>query len=298
MKKINLVLAFLLLYFTSFGQVEINTEWDNDGNLTFFSQNMTNIPHSIMLDFPKLQNLSSTGGRFVTAVALPGRSKLTTLRITKQGIPVDYSYSYRLIKGNVFGKSKTEPIYVVPVQEGTKVNVDFLTPLESVLGQEVKGSAYRGVMFKFEEEAMIVAPRKGIVSEIKMDAKNQSNNINFTEAENTIELYHEDGTLTRIQVLKTNSQQVKLGQIVFPGDVLAASAGENYNSGRHVRMICLKPERENPDSLFYTNIPVIFATPTGSHKFSNPESFEVVFPEEIRVLELNKKELKAFQERK
>jgi hypothetical protein len=35
MKKINLVLAFLLLYFTSFGQVEINTEWDNDGNLTF-----------------------------------------------------------------------------------------------------------------------------------------------------------------------------------------------------------------------------------------------------------------------
>jgi hypothetical protein len=63
-------------------------------------------------------------------------------------------------------------------------------------------------------------------------------------------------------------------------------------------MICLKPERENPDSLFYTNIPVIFATPTGSHKFSNPESFEVVFPEEIRVLELNKKELKAFQERK
>jgi hypothetical protein len=298
MKKINLVLAFLLLYFTSFGQVEINTEWDNDGNLTFFSQNMTNIPHSIMLDFPKLQNLSSTGGRFVTAVALPGRSKLTTLRITKQGIPVDYSYSYRLIKGNVFGKSKTEPIYVVPVQEGTKVNVDFLTPLESVLGQEVKGSAYRGVIFKFEEEAMIVAPRKGIVSEIKMDAKNQSNNINFTEVENTIELYHEDGTLTRIQVLKTNSQQVKLGQIVFPGDVLAASAGENYNSGRHVRMICLKPERENPDSLFYTNIPVIFATPTGSHKFSNPESFEVVFPEEIRVLELNKKELKAFQERK
>lgn len=298
MKKINLLLAFLLISFLSFGQIEIDTEWDDDGNLNFFSVNMTNIPHSIMLEFPKLQNLTSTGGRFVTAVAMPGRSKLTTLRIVKQGVPVDYSSSYRFIKGNVFGKSKIEPVYLVPLQEGTKVEVGFLSPLESFLGQEVQGSAYRGLAFNFEEEAMIVAPRKGIVSEIKMDAKSESNNLSFTELENMIELYHEDGTLTQLKVIKTNSQKVKLGQMVFPGDILAESAGENYVHGRHVRMVCLKPTRENLDSLFYTNIPVVFATPTGTYKFSDPESFEVVFPQETIIMELNKKELKAFQERK
>jgi hypothetical protein len=298
MKKIIAVLAFLIFALPGLSQITIDSEWDDDGNLTFFSQNVTNIPHSIILNFPKLQNLTSSAGSFVTAVAMPGRSRLTTLRITKQGIAVDYSSSYRSIKGNVFGKSKTEPVYGVPVQEGINVSVDFLTPLESVLGQEVKGSAFRGVTFSFEEEAMILAPRKGIVSEIRMDAKSESNNLSFTELENMIELYHEDGTLTQLKVIKTNSQKVKLGQLVFPGDLLAESAGDNYVHGRHVRMICLKPTRENPDSLFYTNIPVIFATPTGPHKFVRPEVFPVVWPEEIITAEMNKKELKTFQGRK
>jgi hypothetical protein len=131
-----------------------------------------------------------------------------------------------------------------------------------------------------------------------MDAKSESNNLSFTELENMIELYHEDGTLTQLKVIKTNSQKVKLGQTVFPGDLLVESAGDNYVHGRHVRMICLKPTRENPDSLFYTNIPMIFATPTGPHKFVRPEVFPVVWPEEIITAEMNKKELKAFQERK
>lgn len=294
MKKLYLILVFLFLSSTSFCQIEIDSEWDEDQNLTFYAQNMTNIPHSILLNFSKLQNLIATGGRFITAVAMPGRSKLTTLRISKQGIPTDYSLSYTSLKGNVFAKSKIEAVYVVPVQERTTVSVDFLIPLESVLGQDVNGNTYRGVTFNFEEEAMIVAPRKGIVSDIKMQENNKSTNLSFTEEENMIELYHEDGTLTQLMVLKTDTQKVKIGQMVFPGDILAESAGQNYNSGRHVRMVCLKPERPNPESINYTNIPVIFATPTGPHTLTKQESLEVVFPQEVLTKEMNKKELKAF----
>lgn len=298
MKKIIAVLALLLFALPGLSQITIDSEWDDDGNLTFFSQNTTIIPYSVLFDFSELQNLSSAGGRYVTSVAMPGRSRLTTLKVKTEGVYTNFKFSTTYIKGNVFGKSKEEPVYIVPVQEGVNVSVDFLTPLESVLGQEVKGSAYRGVMFNFEVEAMIVAPRKGIVSAIKMQENNDSKNLSYTEEENMIELYHEDGTLTQLKVLKSNSQKVKLGQMVFPGDILAESAGENYVHGRHVRMICLKLDRITPDQLNYTNIPVTFSTPSGSHKFVRPEVFPVVWPKEIITAELNKKELKAFQERK
>ncbi|TNF39983.1 MAG: hypothetical protein EP311_09765, partial [Cytophagales bacterium] len=113
-----------------------------------------------------------------------------------------------------------------------------------------------------------------------------------------IELYHEDGTFTKISVLKANSAQVKEGDLVFPGDIIAQSGGENYSSGPHVRMINLRPVKKEADKLGMEAFPVTFVGEKGEISFNQPEKFTVAHPEEVVIAEMSKRELKAFQEGK
>lgn len=298
MKITFILLVFQIFSFAGYAQITIVTERDENGNVMFYSTNPEIIPYSVILNFSNLQNLTSTGGGSVTGLAMPGKSRLATLKPTLAGQGTNYAFTYSFAKGNVYGKNKTEPIYLIPVKEGVKVQAFLLTTIENRLGRDEVDNPYRGVSFRFEEPTTIVAPRKGIVAEIKMQENPGADNLDYTSNENHIELYHEDGTITRIMVLKSGSQKVEVGQMVFPGDELAESAGENYNSGRHVRMICLKTEKVGTEKLKYTNIPVKFSTPTGNRVIAQPEELEVVFPKEIITLEMSKKELKVFDERK
>jgi hypothetical protein len=298
MKFLSIFLVFQFLSVLAIAQITIETERDENGNVLFFSKNPEIIPYSVILNFPTLQNLTSTGGGSVMGVAMPGRIRLATLKPTLAGQGTNYSFTYSFAKGNVYGKNKTEPVYLIPVKEGVEVQAFLLTTIENRLGRDEVDNPYRGVSFRFEEPTVIVAPRKGIVAEIKMEENPGADNLDFSSNENHIEIYHEDGTITRIMVLKSGSQKVKVGQMVFPGDELAESAGENYNSGRHVRMVCLKTEKVGTERLKYTNIPVKFSTPTGNREIAQPEELEVVFPREIITLEMSKKEMKVFEERK
>lgn len=298
MKFLSIFLVFQFLSVLAIAQITIETERDENGNVLFFSKNPEIIPYSVILNFPTLQNLTSTGGGSVMGVAMPGRIRLATLKPTLAGQGTNYSFTYSFAKGNVYGKNKTEPVYLIPVKEGVEVQAFLLTTIENRLGRDEVDNPYRGVSFRFEEPTVIVAPRKGIVAEIKMEENPGADNLDFSSNENHIELYHEDGTITRIMVLKSGSQKVKVGQMVFPGDELAESAGENYNSGRHVRMVCLKTEKVGTERLKYTNIPVKFSTPTGNREIAQPEELEVVFLREIITLEMSKKEMKVFEERK
>lgn len=298
MKLLSIFLLFQLISIPAFAQITIETERDDNGNVLFFSNNPEFVPYSVILNFATLQNLTSTGGGSVMGVAMPGRTRLATLKPTLAGQGTNYSFTFSFAKGNVYGKNKTESVYLIPVKEGVKVQAFLMTTIENRLGRGEVENPYRGVSFLFEEPTTIVAPRKGIVSEMKMQENPGSDNLDYSNNENHIELYHEDGTFTRIMVLKPGSQKVKLGQVVFPGDELAESAGENYNSGRHVRMVCLRTEKDGTEKFKYTNIPVKFSTPTGNREISQTEKLEVVFPREIIILEMSKKELKMFEERK
>jgi hypothetical protein len=132
---------------------------------------------------------------------------------------------------------------------------------------------------------------------MKMDANVNGENLSFAREENYIEIYHEDGTFTKLTVLKAGSEKVKVGQQVFPGDVLAESGGENYSQGPHVRMINIKTVRDN-DRLIYQPIPVMFQSDKGALEIKQYVTFSTVHPEEVIIMEMSKKELKTYQEGK
>lgn len=197
-------------------------------------------------------------------------------------------------KGNVYGKSKEDPVYLIPVAQGTKVIALQMVHLENKLGTDRSNDEYVGVSFRFEEPTQIVAPRKGIIAEVKMSNKDLKENLDFTRGENHIEIFHEDGTITKMMVLKPGSEKVKVGDLVFPGDVLAESAGENYRSGLHVRVVTLRTEKDGIDKFKYTVIPVKFFTTEGNIEIPRSLKLEVSHPKEVIELEMSKKELKKY----
>jgi hypothetical protein len=183
------------------------------------------------------------------------------------------------------------------VAEGTVVEAVLNNPLEATVGNESAKGTYVGVSFMFDQPVQVVAPRKGIIAAMKMDAKVEGTNLSYAAEENFIEIYHEDGTFTKLTVLKTGSEKVQVGQQVFPGDVLAESGGENYSQGPHLRMINIKTVKDN-DRLVYQPFPVSFVSDQGNIEIKEYTTFSVVHPVEIVTLEMSKKELKAIQEGK
>lgn len=294
--------TLLLLFFLAIGQkleaqITIDTERDKDNNVNFYANNPKEIPYSVILNFSQLQNMTTPAGGKTTAVANPGRTKVATLRPTLAGQGTNYRYSFSFAKGNLYAKSKVDPVYLVPVEEGVVVKAALNNPLAATVGDESAKGSYVGVSFMFDQPTQIVAPRKGIIAEMKMDAKVEGQNLSFAREENYIEIYHEDGTFTKLTVLKSGSEKVKVGQQVFPGDILAESGGENYSQGPHVRMINIRTVKDN-DRLNYQPFPVFFVSDKGNLEVKQYVTFSTVHPEEVITMEMSKKELKSYQEGK
>ncbi|MCM0060346.1 MAG: M23 family metallopeptidase [Algoriphagus sp.] len=298
MKVLLPFLGFIFLVcFRVAAQVTIESERDKDNNVNLFATNTADMPYSVLLNFSDLQNMTTPGGGSTVVVANPGRSKVATLRPTLAGQGSNFRYSYSFARGNVFAKSKSLPAYLLPVPEGTRVEAVPINPLEKRIGKEIEGNSYRGISFNLEGTTPILAPRKGVVVSLKMDVQAKGENLSFTAEENFLELYHEDGTFTKITVLKAGSEQVKLGQQVFPGDALALSAGENYAQGPHVRISQVKTVLEK-DQFFYRTFPITYMSDQGELEIQEFISLKAVHPEELVTREMSKRELKTYLEGK
>lgn len=116
--RFSILFLFFLGYSTAFAQVKFESEQDKEGNLTIYVNNTEVIPYTLMVDFTTLLNLTSSGGRTVFAVANPGRSTVARLKKTSANQGTSYNYSTKLYKGSYLDKSKEEPVYLIPVQEG------------------------------------------------------------------------------------------------------------------------------------------------------------------------------------
>ncbi|WP_296699338.1 M23 family metallopeptidase [Algoriphagus sp.] len=295
MNKKLLTILFLFTSSTVFSQINIESERDQDGNIILYSVNTENFPYTVMFQFSELQNLTTSSGDVVTAVAMPGKSRATTLKPRQANTPTNYRYSISYVKGNLYGKSKNEPVYFVPVKEGTEITAQNMTHIENRLQPSEQNKEYVGVAFRFDSPTEIVAPRKGIIASISMGEAAEKDNLDFKRDENFIEIYHEDGTLTKLMVLKSGSQKVKVGDMVIPGQVLAESAGENYNSGQHVRMVNMKPAKDGNEKLKYEQFPVKFSTSKGVLQVEELVKFSVVHPEELITVEMSKREMKNYR---
>ncbi|WP_192347712.1 hypothetical protein [Algoriphagus sp. Y33] len=294
------ILVLLCVFFFSqicIAQITMDTERKDDGSIEIYAINSAQVPYTILIDYSDLTNILPIGSSGLV-MARPGKSKVSTLKPRTEGQATNMRYTYSFIKGDYFSKSKIEPLYLIPLPEGTIATGIRLTHIENRLRPKEENKDYVGVSFRFGLPTEIVAPRKGVVSEISMDNYADKNNLDFDRGENYIELFHGDGSLTKIMVLRPGSEKVKLGQVVFPGDVIAESAGEDYNSGFHVRVANMKPAKDGKGRLRYKMDPIKFVFKGGESDISEMQEIEVVHPMEVITAEMSKKEKKIYESKK
>jgi hypothetical protein len=292
--KFYLFPILYLICSVAFSQVKLESEQDKDDNIIIYATNTEVIPYTLVVEFTTLMNLSSSGGRTVFAVANPGRTVIARLKKTNANQGISYNYSTKLYKGSYLDKSKEEPVYLIPVQEGHKVRMQPMTHIENIYKKESENTSYVGTAFYLEEPANICAPRKGIVSDMKMDTRLQGTSLSFDASDNFIEIYHQDGTFTRLIVLESGSEKVKIGDIVYPGQALASSSGEKYSSGRHVRMVQIRLNKMDRE-IKQEQIPVkLFDGEKEISSNAALSNLTVSHPEYLIRKEMSKKELKRF----
>ena len=273
----------------------METQTGDEGSVEMYTINPTTIPYTVLINYTQLNNLNSSAGSIPIVVARPGRSKVVTLKRVNENQTTNMGFTYSFMKGDYSRRSNDETLYLIPLRAGTIATGQRMTHIENQLKPKEVNTDYVGVSFKFGLPTEIVAHRKGVVSEISMDKYPEKDNLAFDKAENYIELFHEDGSITKIMVLSPGTEKVKLGQVVYPGDVLAESAGEDYNSGFHVRLANMKPAKDNNSELKYEMTPMNFISEEGKSDLSKTEELTVLHPEEVIVAEMSKKEKKAYE---
>lgn len=292
--KYFILAVFLLSSIQLSAQVEVVAEQDQERNLTLIAFNKEKIPYTIQIEFLKLENLKSLKGNIILATAEPGKTNLVNLQSIYSNERTGFQYNTKLFKGNYRETFQSNLSYLIPGEADQRVK---MSPLSVQYNDPSKKDPYTGVGFYFEQEVSIVSPRKGIISEMKMDLDpNTSGPSNF-DSENYVEIYHEDGTFTRLSGLKKSSETVSVGDLVYPSQVIAISGLDVNQSKQHVKMVQSRWEF-GENGMTWVNFPVNLFTEEGSITSSEEISNTFIsHPLDLITQEMNKKELKKFQKK-
>lgn len=202
--------------------------------------------------------------------------------------------TYIYIKGDIKDQQIADFVYLPPLKPGVKIKSIPMTHIENTIQNKQLNDSYLGLSFILEEPTVVCAPRKGVISSLKIDEQVVGKSMHDNSLDNFIEIYHEDGVFSRIMVLKPGTAKVKIGETVLPGDPIAESAGENYGTGPHIRMVQSKlVTTDDTVSHSYTEVSL---RGIGGQPIRIKEQTEmwIEHPEAIILLEMTKKEKKKY----
>ncbi len=232
------LLVFCLTFQTSFSQNtdirKVTYKRNEDKSVTFSFNGETAGTTYVIL---KLSQLSNTTTPEVVRRSVRGFSgTLVTLFPDNKDQHISFSYSYRMLTGDIDAKPDRAFKYVLPFKKGKEVRVKHLGFLGKKLGGKTPKN-FAAFQFLANENDTVCAIRKGVVVRIK-DGYNSSKDGEFSykSQANSILIEHEDGTMASYQVLKRGSFMVKVGDVVYPSTPLAIAGTYDKTENSQVRI--------------------------------------------------------------
>lgn len=277
-------------------QVQIVADQDMEKNLTLIAYNTSEIPYTIQIEFVSLENLKSLEGDLIFKVARPGKTNLVTLQSIYINEKTSFNYRTQLFKGEYLPNADSDFPYLVPFEKGVTFNMRRIIPNANP-AIPVENLPYTGVLFFTDSPTQICAPRKGIVSEMRMNLATTSEEIADFESENFIEIYHQDGTFSRLSGLKEGSEKVSIGEMVIPGQIIAELSDPTNGSEYQIKMIQSRWDF-NENGMQWINFPVNLET--GNAQLKSDETADDLtstHSEKLIIKEMDKKELKKYRKK-
>jgi murein DD-endopeptidase MepM/ murein hydrolase activator NlpD len=231
-KRISIRIILFLVLFTSntYGQIKLKTYSEKiEKGFKFLADNNEYCPVSVRVDL-ELSNMSSSKGNHKIFV-IPSRTKnylITKLKMRKPG-----RYSYRTRTKFNFGNSLKEDY-----DKEYVYNLPYKNKSAFKLYQGYNGASTHqnknALDFSMPIGTPIYAAREGVVVKVV-----EKNTITCYKKEcgkynNSILIFHVDGTFSSYLHIDTNGAVVEVGDTVAKGQLIAKSGNIGWSSGPHL----------------------------------------------------------------
>jgi len=238
-----------------------------ESGAAFFALNQLAAPVSLLLDFPVLENMTSSAALPLKAVVLPSARKLLVeIRADEPAEAFRWQWSWRWTTGVLGARHAADVRYWVPWSPNFRFEV----------GQAVGGTfSHRGNWrfafdFQMPSGTPIRAARGGTAIRSIEHFSRGGTDERFKKRANAVFILHDDGTIARYLHLKQGGAQVEVGDRVAAGDLIGFSGNTGYSQSPHLHFDVFTVD----ENLEWQTVDVRFAN-TAPEGF-RPESGQVL----------------------
>mgnify|MGYP005852970643 CR=1 FL=1 len=215
--------------------LSVTYDQNRSGDYIFYAQNDSNTPRVVVINFSELRNLQASNSLpHATNVGANRRTRLLKLYKTYDKNTSNFRYRYKSFSGCI----NTEPkdvAYLLPFPEDVAGTMLKLSYAGNYINKATPKSWYN-MMFQFDKAIPITAARKGTVITTRDENNSNAQGLLYTSKRNTVTVVHEDCTFARYSIFKDREIYVNEGDVVYPGDTLGMSAGDEFEMGNQIRL--------------------------------------------------------------
>jgi hypothetical protein len=283
LKKFVYIIFCFLTFENSAQFVEVQYDYNNVGDCIFGASNNAKTPVYLNLYFTSLENTRFVEDLPYVKKLEPGFTSLFTLmRESDAGAPY-FIFEIKTFKSNPVANVNLDFPYLVPFTPGTIVKPVDIKNVNGFWGT-VEPKSWQATGFEAKAGDKVFAARQGQIVEIIGDIRGGDPKTWHNTWTNAITLLQPDGTLITYKNVIDKEKKLQINQIIHAGEVLGEVA---LNSTEIVLMIY--HNTMNSSDLQFI-IPQFVTAPGKTEILNSALDIEVVHPNEVRGLEMTKKE--------
>jgi len=226
-----------------------------ESGASLFALNQLDAPVSLLLDFPVLENMTSSATLPMKSVVLPGARKLLVeIRANDPAESFRWRWNWSWTTGVLGARHDASVRYWIPWAPNLRFEV----------GQAVGGTFTHMGKWRFAFDfwmpsgTPIRAARDGTVVRVIEDFDRGGTEERFKKRANQIFILHADGTIARYLHLQRGGAHAEVGDRVAAGDLIGFSGNTGYSQSPHLHFDVFSVD----ENLEWQTVDVRFATAT------------------------------------
>lgn len=288
MLKLFLLVVLIFIWVENNAQfVEVQYDYNNVGDCIFVAANNSKTPLYLNLIFTSLENTRFTENMPYVKKLEPGYNSLFTLLREPDLSPPFFIFEIKTFRSNPIPEINLDFPYLIPFAPGTTVKPVNVENINGFWGND-EPKSWKATGFEASPGDLVYAARQGQIVEIAGENRGGDPKTWYNTWTNAITLLQSDGTLITYKNVTDRNKKLKVNQIIQAGEML----GEVTQNSSKIILMVYHNLLSSSDLQFI--IPV-FVTVPGKTEILNPAlNIEVVHPNEVRALEMTKKEQRKF----
>lgn len=288
MLKLFLLVVLIFFWVENNAQfVEVQYDYNNVGDCIFGAANNSKTPLYLNLIFTSLENTRFTENMPYVKKLEPGYNSLFTLLREPDLSPPFFIFEIKTFRSNPIPEINLDFPYLIPFAPGTTVKPVNVENINGFWGND-EPKSWKATGFEASPGDLVYAARQGQIVEIAGENRGGDPKTWYNTWTNAITILQSDGTLITYKNVTDRNKKLKVNQIIQAGEML----GEVTQNSSKIILMVYHNLLSSSDLQFI--IPV-FVTAPGKTEILNPAlNIEVVHPNEVRALEMTKKEQRKF----